>query len=254
MIDYPKVNILGVAVSALSMPQALTILESQLEKRQPQIICIANTHTIMLCQSDAKLREVYSRATLVTPDGMPLVWLSWLNRQYQVERIYGPDLMLALCALKKPYRHFFYGATEATLQRLRANLKLRFPDLELVGFYAPPFRPLTIAEKTAVVDLMNGCQPDIVWVGLGAPKQEYWMGEYRALLKAPLLIGVGAAFDFHAGVKPQAPRWLQNVGLEWLFRLIKEPRRLWRRYVFTLPLFVALSSAQLLGIKRYRIP
>ena len=171
---------------------------------------------------------------------MPLVWLSRARGFGYVNRVYGPDLMLALCerSLSKGYRHFLYGGAPGVPEKLAENLKRRFPGLDVVGTYSPPFRPLTHEEDERVVRMINEAGPDIVWVGLSTPKQERWMAGHIGRLEAPVLIGVGAAFDFHSGVKRQAPRWMQRSGLEWLFRLLTEPRRLWRRYLIYNSLFV----------------
>jgi N-acetylglucosaminyldiphosphoundecaprenol N-acetyl-beta-D-mannosaminyltransferase len=201
----------------------------------------------MESQEDAGLRAIHDAAGLVTPDGMPLVWLGRLAGWRHVRRVYGPDLMLALCerSVTAGYRHFFYGATTSVLERLERRLVARYPGLHIVGRYAPPFRPLTGPEDDAVTRAINESSPDIVWVGLSTPKQERWMAEHVGRLDVPALIGVGAAFDFHAGVKRQAPRWMQRSGLEWVFRLGTEPRRLWRRYLRNNPRFVIQVLRQL---------
>jgi N-acetylglucosaminyldiphosphoundecaprenol N-acetyl-beta-D-mannosaminyltransferase len=184
---------------------------------------------------------------------MPLVWLSRLQGFHHVERVYGPDLMLALCErlAAKGYRHFFYGGAEGVPEQLASVLQKRFPGLQVAGTFSPPFRSLTADEDDRIVQMINAAAPDIVWVGLSTPKQERWMAGHRERLTAPVLIGVGAAFDFLTGRKPQAPRWMQRAGLEWLFRLLTEPRRLWRRYLINNPLFVALVVLQALGVRRY---
>jgi len=207
----------------------------------------------MESQRDEELRRIHNRAGLVTPDGMPLVWLSRLQSFHHVERVYGPDLMLALCerSVAKGYRHFFYGGAEGVPEQLASVLQKRFPGLQVAGTFSPPFRPLTADEDDRIVQMINAAAPDIVWVGLSTPKQERWMAGHRERLTAPVLIGVGAAFDFLTGRKPQAPRWMQRAGLEWLFRLLTEPRRLWRRYLINNPLFVALVVLQALGVRRY---
>jgi N-acetylglucosaminyldiphosphoundecaprenol N-acetyl-beta-D-mannosaminyltransferase len=177
---------------------------------------------------------------LVTPDGMPLVWLSRLMGFRDVERVYGPDLMLAVCerSTARGYRHFFYGGAPGVAEKLVVRLQSRFPGLQVAGIDSPPFRHLTLQEDRAVVEHINTARPDIVWVGIGTPKQERWMAMHVGQLSAPVLIGVGAAFDFHAGLKKQAPRWMQRSGLEWSFRLMTEPRRLGRRYLINIPWFL----------------
>ncbi len=177
---------------------------------------------------------------------MPLVWLSRLYGWRNTRRVYGPDLMLDLCerSLATGYRHFFYGGQEGVPDRLSDRLQRRFPGLIVAGTYSPPFRTPTEEEDEEIVRRINDAKPDIVWVGLSTPKQEHWMAQHVDRLAASVLIGVGAAFDFHAGVKRQAPRWMQQSGLEWLFRLGSEPRRLWRRYLVNNPMFVWLMFLQ----------
>ncbi len=245
-------SILGVCVSTLDMAQTLRTIEGWIADRQPKYVCVSNVHSVMECYRDPELRCIHNSAGMVTPDGMPLVWLLQRRVSHKVERVYGPDLMLELCQLsvERGYRHFLYGGEDGVLNLLSANLKQRFPGLRIVGAYSPPFRPLSPAEDEEVMRLISEANPDIVWVGLGMPKQERWMAAHVDKLKAPVLIGVGAAFDFHAGVKKQAPRWMQRNGLEWSFRLMTEPRRLWRRYFKNNPLFVGLVIAESLGLKK----
>jgi N-acetylglucosaminyldiphosphoundecaprenol N-acetyl-beta-D-mannosaminyltransferase len=253
MQKVPRANILGVGVSALNMAMALEIIEGWIERREPHYVCVTGVHGVMESQRDGELRRIHNRAGLVTPDGMPLVWLSRLQGFHHVERVYGPDLMLALCErlAAKGYRHFFYGGAEGVPEQLASVLQKRFPGLQVAGTFSPPFRSLTADEDDRIVQMINAAAPDIVWVGLSTPKQKRWMAGHRERLTAPVLIGVGAAFDFLTGRKPQAPRWMQRAGLEWLFRLLTEPRRLWRRYLINNPLFVALVVLQALGVRRY---
>lgn len=250
-----RANILGVGISAINMNIALDIIERWIVKRDPHYVCVTPVHSVMDCQSDPELRCIQNASGMTTPDGMPLVWLSRLKGFHHVDRVYGPDLMLALCerSVARGYRHFFYGGADGVPERLAANLQRRFPGLRVVGTYSPPFCPLPSAEDEAIVRMINRTDPDVVWVGLGSPKQERWMAAHVGRVTAPVLIGVGAAFDFHAGLKKQAPRWMQRSGLEWFFRLFTEPRRLWRRYLINNPLFVALVLSQALGLRRYSL-
>jgi N-acetylglucosaminyldiphosphoundecaprenol N-acetyl-beta-D-mannosaminyltransferase len=204
-------------------------------------------------RTDPDLRRIHNNAGMVTPDGMPLVWLSWLNRKRHVERVYGPDLMLEVCCYgqSRKWRHFFYGTTEETLERLSAKLLRVCPEMEIAGCMAPPFRNLTPDEFECITSKINNAAADIVWVGLSTPKQERWMHAARPHLDAAVLLGVGAAFDFHAGKVRQAPRWIQRCGMEWAYRLYTEPRRLWRRYLRNNPAFVALILTQLAGLRRF---
>lgn len=250
-----RTNVLGVSVSAINMNMAVEMVEQWIEHRQPHYVCVTGVHGVMESQRDVSLRRVHNRAGMVTPDGMPLVWISWLNGYRHVRRVYGPDLMLAVCerSLSKGYRHFLYGGADGVPERLADKLQERFPGLQIVGTYSPPFRPLTTEEDHQILQMINDTEPHIVWVGLSTPKQERWMSAHVGHLVAPVIIGVGAAFDFHSGLKRQAPRWMQQSGLEWLFRLGTEPRRLWRRYLFNNPLFVLLFLAQVFKIRSYPI-
>ncbi len=254
--NRPRVNVLGVGVSAINMAQALETIEGWISRGDRRYVCVSGVHGIMESQSDPVLRDIHNSAGLVTPDGMPLVWLSRMHGYEHVERVYGPDLMLALCARSEPrgYRHFLYGGAGDVPELLTARLQQRFPRLNIVGRYSPPFRPLTGEEDAEVVRMINESGANIVWVGLSTPKQERWMREHVGRLDAAALIGVGAAFDFHAGVKKQAPRWMQRNGLEWLFRLGSEPRRLWKRYLINNPRFVYGVLLQATRLRRYGAP
>ncbi len=248
-----RVNILGVYLSAINIPLALETIDGWITRRERQYVCVTGVHGVMESQTDTGLQRTLNNAGLNTPDGMPMVWVSRLRGYKDVSRVYGPDLMLAACerSLKTGWRHFLFGSTDAILEKLSGRLQARFPNLNIVGMFSPPFGELDPQADARIVQSINEAAPDIVWVGLGMPKQERWMAEHRAALTAPVLIGVGAAFDFHAGVKPQAPRWMQRSGLEWVFRLATEPRRLWHRYFPNVPRFMALEALQLLGWRKY---
>jgi N-acetylglucosaminyldiphosphoundecaprenol N-acetyl-beta-D-mannosaminyltransferase len=250
-----RVNILGVGVSAIDMSQALEAIECWLDRREQHYVCVTGVHGIMESQRDGALRRIHNQAGLVTPDGVPLVWLSWLAGQAQVEQVCGSDLMLACCqrSVVHGYRHFFYGGGEGVAQRLVARLCSQCPGLTVAGTFTPPFRPLTPAEDDAIARKINDVGAEIVWVGLSTPKQERWMAAHVNRLHAPVMIGVGAAFDFHAGLKRRAPLWMRRSGLEWLFRLGTEPRRLWRRYLMNNPAFVWRVLLQAAGIAQYEI-
>lgn len=246
-------NILGVHVSAVNMPLVLQTIDGWISKHERNYVCVAPVHSIMECHRSQELTEIFNQAGLVTPDGMPLVWLSHFQGHKEVSRVYGPDLMLALCehGLSRSYRHYFYGGADGVADELVARLSARIPGLQVAGIYSPPFRPLSAEEDQKIVEMINATQPDIIWVGLGAPKQERWMAEHADRLNAAAVIGVGAAFDFHAGRKLQAPYWMQRNGLEWLFRLMTEPKRLWRRYLINNPLFIYHVILQTSGIRKY---
>jgi N-acetylglucosaminyldiphosphoundecaprenol N-acetyl-beta-D-mannosaminyltransferase len=251
-----RVDVLGVGVSAVDMPMALAEIARWIETREPHYVCVTGVHGVMESRRDASLRAIHNAAGLVTPDGMPLVWLSRRRGHRHVSRVYGPDLMLALCALsvERGWRHYLYGGGEGVVDRLAERMRARFPGIAIVGAEAPPFRALTAAEDAAVVERIEAARPDVVWVGLGTPKQERWMSEHVGRIAAPVLVGVGAAFDFHAGLKPQAPRWMQRAGLEWLFRVATEPRRLWKRYAVNNPLFVWNVLLEAAGARRHPPP
>jgi N-acetylglucosaminyldiphosphoundecaprenol N-acetyl-beta-D-mannosaminyltransferase len=251
-MSIPRANILGIGVSAINMAAAVRHIEGWISSQETHYVCVSGVHGVMESWRDDDLRQIHNAAGLVTPDGMPLVWLSRIMGFNQVERVYGPDLMLALCECSsvKGYTQFFYGGAAGVADTLASRLQSRFLGLRIAGIYSPPFRALNPAEDAAVVEQINAAKPDIVWVGLSTPKQERWMAGHRARLKAPVLIGVGAAFDFLGGFKRQAPRWMQKAGLEWLFRLASEPRRLGRRYLANNPAFLWLILLQLFGYRQ----
>lgn len=246
--SVPRVDVLGIGVSAVSMDDTLEVVDRWITAGLRRYVCITGVHGIMESQRDQRLREIYNAAGLVTPDGMPLVWISRWRGMRGTTRVYGPDLMLALCERSQAagYRHFFYGGHDGVPERLAQRLEKRYPGLSVAGTHSPRLLATTEGESEEVISRINDTKPDIVWVGLGTPKQEHWMAQHVDRLTASVLIGVGAAFDFHSGLKRQAPRWMQRSGLEWLFRLGQEPRRLWRRYLFNNPLFIWLTLLQLL--------
>ena len=250
-----RVNILGVGVSAIDMELALRTIDRWIENGERHYVCVSGVHGVIESQRDEELRRIHNAAGLVTPDGMPLVWISRLKKFKRVRRVYGPDLMLACCerSVQKRFRHYLYGGAENVPELLAEKLVARFPGLCIVGTYSPPFRPLTPEEDEDLVARINAAAPDIVWVGLSTPKQERWMRDHVGRLTASALIGVGAAFDFHAGLKKQAPYWMQRSGLEWSYRLMSEPQRLWRRYLRSNPLFIALVLMQMTGIRSYSL-
>ncbi|MGB6091537.1 MAG: WecB/TagA/CpsF family glycosyltransferase, partial [Candidatus Binataceae bacterium] len=249
-----RANILGVGVSAINLPIALDTIEDWIARREPNYVCVTGVHGVMESHRSSELREIHNRAGLVTPDGMPLVWLSRLMGFPEVARVYGPDLMLAICerSIARGWRHFLYGGAPGVPELLGRKLSEQFAGIEIAGMYSPPFRPLSATEDQDIVGRINDSGADIVWVGLSTPKQERWMAAHRAALNVPVLVGCGAAFDFHAGLKAQAPRWIQRSGLEWMFRLLSEPRRLGPRYLVNNPLFVGLIIRQLL--RRQALP
>lgn len=242
-----RVNILGVRVSAIDLPLALDTISSWIAEGRQRYVCVTGAHGVMESRHDTALRVIHNRAGLVTPDGMPLVWMARLLGHPRTRRVYGPDLMHALSALsaQRGYRQFYYGGNAGVAEDLAATLTGIYPGLAVAGTLSPPFRPLTAEEDAAIVAQINAARPDIVWVGLSTPKQEHWMAGHAGRLDAPVMIGVGAAFDFLSGKKTQAPRWMQRNGLEWLFRLGQEPRRLSRRYLWIVPGFLMAAGGLL---------
>ncbi len=219
-------------------------------------------HGVSEYQQDGELRRIHNNSLLSTPDGVPLTWMGRLQgkRPHEMQRVYGPDLMLQVFerGQGRGLRHYLYGG-EGVAPLLAEKLSARFPAAQIVGLYTPPFRPLAEDEEQAFVAELRTLEPHCVWVGLSTPKQEHFMAHllsrYATELPAPLvMLGVGAAFDFHSGLKPQAPTWMQRAGLEWLFRFQQEPRRLWRRYLKNNPLFFARAALQLTGLRKYDLP
>lgn len=235
-----RVDVLGVGISAVDMTAALDEITAWIEQREQHYVCVTGVHGVMESQRDPDLLRIHNASGLTTPDGMPLVWAGRRAGAGWMRRVYGPDLMVALAerAAQRGWRSYFYGGREGVPERLVDNLRRRFPGFTAVGWYSPPFRVLDETEDAAVVERINDLSPDLVWVGLSTPKQERWMDAHVGRLKAPVLLGVGAAFDIHAGTLPQAPPWMQANGLEWLYRLVREPRRLWRRYLSIVPRFM----------------
>jgi N-acetylglucosaminyldiphosphoundecaprenol N-acetyl-beta-D-mannosaminyltransferase len=225
--------VLGIPVSALSMLETVTLIGGWIARGERHYVCTLDVHALVHSHGAADVRHIYQSASIVTPDGMPLVWLLRRAGHPLAERVCGPDLMPALFAQSQyaGHRHFLYGSTESTLQFLKNRLLARFPGAILAGQYSPPFRDLTFLEERDMIRRMNAAKPDIIWVGLGAPKQDRWMAAYRDRLNAPVLIGVGAAFDFMAGTIRRAPRFVQQSGFEWVYRVLQEPGRLSERYL-----------------------
>lgn len=251
--ELESVNILGVPVSAVDMARARALVDRWIADRNHNHVCFREVHGVMASRHDPLLQAAHESAGMVAPDGMPLVWLSRLAGHSDTGRACGPDFMLALCerSVARGYRHFFSGGAPGVPEWLSENLSRRFPGLQVAGVFSRPYRPLTEAEGAEINCMINDSGADIVWVGLSTPKQEKWMMDHVGHLTAPVLLGVGAAFDFHADMVRRAPPWMQRAGLEWFSRLVSEPRRLWHRYLVLAPAFVFLSLQQILGSKRH---
>jgi len=249
----PRVNILGVGITPVHLAQAVATLDEWSREGRREYVSCVSVHGLVTAQRDGEIRNAINRSGLATEDGMPLVW--WCRRAgfAQAGRVCGSDLLDAMCALaiRRGHRHYFYGGSPDVVERLVARLTERYPGLVIVGHRSPPFRPLTAEEDAADVAAINEARPDFVWVGLGMPKQEKWMASQVGKIEAAALIGIGAAFDFHAGTKSRAPLWMQRSGVEWLFRLITEPRRLAHRYLVDNSIFVTRALQQLAGWKSY---
>ncbi len=246
-----RYNVLGVGVSALTLAQACDLVVGVRGQMRRGYVCCGTAAGLTAARADPALRKIFNASWLTTPDGMPLVWLGPRG----VERVYGPDLMLAVCDAGRAngLTHYFLGGVAGVAGELKQKLGARFPGLAVVGTFTPPFRPLDATELAALRADIARIRPDVIWVGLGTPKQEFFMAEHGERLDAGVLIGVGAAFDFHSGRVRQAPRWIQRSGFEWLFRLGTEPRRLGPRYLLTTPLFALRVLAQKIGLKKYPI-
>ena len=242
-------NILGIKVSALNMNTAVEQLDGWIAERILQYVCVVPAHSIMDSYHQPDLRAIFNSSGMTTPDGMAVVWLLRLKGHRHVERVYGPDLLLATCrhGLQKGYRHYFYGGASGVADRLIERLSAQCPGLQIAGALSHPFRPITLEEDREIISQINESHADIIWVGLGSPKQEIWMHAHLGRITAPVMVGVGAAFDFLSGNKPQAPAWMQRSGLEWLFRFAHEPKRLWPRYR-QYPKFIVLAASELLGV------
>jgi N-acetylglucosaminyldiphosphoundecaprenol N-acetyl-beta-D-mannosaminyltransferase len=248
-----SVDVLGVRLSLTDYDEMLEWIDAMVTAQQRGYLCACNVHTVMASREDPELRTALSSATINVPDGQPLVWALGALGYSLPGRVYGPELMSRACerAVELGHRFYLYGGrNQGALVQLALNLRRRHPGVRIVGGYSPPHRPLTEEEEAAIAEEINQSRADVVWAGIGVPKQEKWMARMRPRLETPVLIGVGAAFDFHAGLVPQAPSWIQESGLEWAYRLAHEPRRLWKRYLRYNPKFVAAFTAQLAADRR----
>jgi N-acetylglucosaminyldiphosphoundecaprenol N-acetyl-beta-D-mannosaminyltransferase len=225
-------KILGVDVAVTNMAETIAYIETNLGELRGNYICVSNVHTTVTAYEDPEYLNVQNEAALVLPDGKPLSVVSRKRGYAQAERVTGPDLMGELFARDNGLRHFFYGDTQETLDLLREKLLERYPSLQIAGMIAPPFRALTDEEDAADVAAINASGADIVWIGLGAPKQERYMHAHRGMLHG-VMIGVGAGFSYHAGRIRRAPQWMQRIGMEWFYRLLQDPKRLAGRYLRT---------------------
>jgi N-acetylglucosaminyldiphosphoundecaprenol N-acetyl-beta-D-mannosaminyltransferase len=248
----PRVNILGVGVVPTTLDDAVETLETWRAQGRREYICCVSVHGVVTAQRDAAVKHALNRSGLSTSDGMPMVWWSRRAGFAQAGRVCGPDLMDALCARSASHghSHYFYGGSEQVLERLVTRLRALHPGMRIAGAFSPPYRALSDAETAAHIAAINQSGADFVWIGLGMPKQEKWMAAHAGEIDG-IVLGVGAAFDFHAGTLARAPLWMQRRGLEWAFRLASEPRRLARRYIIDNSIFVLRALQQFVGLKRY---
>jgi N-acetylglucosaminyldiphosphoundecaprenol N-acetyl-beta-D-mannosaminyltransferase len=245
-------KVLGVRVNAVQIPEVVTQMESWIsESKECHFIAVTGMHGLTEAQHDPCFKQILNSADLVVPDGMPLVWLGRWHGHHLERRVYGPELMQAFChATSSKYRHFFYGG-KLGVPALLADMLERCFGIRVAGTYSPPFRRLSKEEDEEILALIHAAQPDVLWIGLSTPKQEGWMYEHRPRLRVPVVVGVGAAFDLNSGRSRQAPRWMRDHGLEWSFRLLQEPRRLWRRYLIYGSEFVWNVVSELLSLRRF---
>jgi N-acetylglucosaminyldiphosphoundecaprenol N-acetyl-beta-D-mannosaminyltransferase len=248
---HPRADVLGVDVSAINMNRALHLAERWLTTGKSACICMTGVHGVVEAQSNTAFRCVLNGALINAPDGMPMSWIGWLQGHRQMDRVYGPDFMTNLCrfSVSKGYRHYLYGGRPGVAEELKNALERRFPGLQVVGTCTPPFRKLTRDEETSLLTDVWSVKPDILWVGLSTPKQELFMAEYMDRFRVPLLVGVGAAFDYHTGRIHESPAWIKRAGLQWLHRLLQDPRRLWKRYLLNNPRFLWRIALQLLKLR-----
>jgi N-acetylglucosaminyldiphosphoundecaprenol N-acetyl-beta-D-mannosaminyltransferase len=245
-------SVLGMKVSWTHYQHASDLILSWARQKASKYVCVATVNNVMEAYDSDAFQKVMNQADLVAPDGMPVVWaLRWMG-QKQATRVYGPDLTEVLLEKAAPtgVPVGFYGAAPQVLKQLTERVQARYPALQIAYTFSPPFRALSPDEDQEIIEAINQSGARILFIGLNTPKQDLWMASHRHKVQA-VMVGVGAAFDFLAGSKPQAPRWMMGIGLEWLFRLITEPRRLWKRYLKHNPRFVAFLGLQLLGFKRY---
>jgi N-acetylglucosaminyldiphosphoundecaprenol N-acetyl-beta-D-mannosaminyltransferase len=240
----PRANVLGIGISAINMEDAIRLSDSLIQRGGKGYICVTGVHGVVEAQSDPAFRRILNRSFMSTPDGMPMVWVGRFQGLNRMRRVYGPDYMIDLCrfSVSRGYRHFLYGGRNGVVEQLANELTKRFPGLKIVGTYTPPFRPLNSNEESDLAALVSETKPDVFWVGLSTPKQERFMDKYLEKLDVKLMVGVGAAFDIHTGTIKDAPLWMKIPGLQWLHRLAREPRRLWKRYLINNPKFICLSG------------
>jgi len=251
--DYA--NVLGVKVSAINMKLAINIADRWIHQEKPNYICVTGVHGIMEAKYHPELRHILNSALVNAPDGMPMSWVGHLQGHSEMDRVFGPDFMMAMCQLsaERGYRNFFYGGKPGVAKELGETLTRRFPNLQVVGTFTPPFRDLVPKEEEELMVQLQQSRPHILWVGLSTPKQEIFMAQYVNRFQISLLIGVGAAFDYHTGRIQDCSDWIKRAGLQWFHRLLQDPRHLWQRYLKNNPAFLWNIAFQIFGLRRYPI-
>jgi N-acetylglucosaminyldiphosphoundecaprenol N-acetyl-beta-D-mannosaminyltransferase len=249
----PAAKLLGISVEALDMELALSRIARELEARRKGYICMAGVHGIMEAFRDSKLAAIYAGSSITVPDGTPTVWVGRLQGHKAMQRVAGPDLMLEVFRRKQfaGCTHFLYGGEEHVAEQLRERFTRLYPWARIVGTYTPPFRDLNAEEEESLIARIRQLKPDIIWVGISTPKQERFMHRYLHLLDTTLMFGVGAAYDFHTDRIQDAPQWIKTIGMQWLHRLLQDPRRLWKRYFRNNPAFLWHIALQLSGLRHY---
>lgn len=251
-----RANVLGVGVHAIDLPGAVSIIENAVRESVKGYVCVTSVHGVMEAQRDSEFRDILNHALLVTPDGMPTVWVGRMQGNATMKRVFGPDLMLEVCrrSAGTGIRHFLYGGKPGIADELAEGLQRRFPGIKVVGTFTPPFRPLEPSEQLALERQLEAARPDIIWVGLSTPKQEKFMAANFRQFPCKLMIGVGAAFDIHTGHLKDAPKWIKDAGLQWVHRLCQEPNRLWKRYLRNNSAFLLAIGLQIAGLRRHSLP
>jgi N-acetylglucosaminyldiphosphoundecaprenol N-acetyl-beta-D-mannosaminyltransferase len=253
-LSHPCANVLGVKISAVDLRTAVDLADRWISSAAGHgYVCATGVHGVMEARADSELRRILNHAFINAPDGMPMTWVGRLQGLQEMDRVFGPDLMMAMCRLsvERGYRNFLYGGKPGVADLLSETLQKRFPGLQAVGTYTPPFRDLTPEEEKEALAQVRESRPHIIWVGLSTPKQERFMAQYVDYLQVPLMFGVGAAFDYHTGSIRDCSPWVKQAGLQWLHRLMQDPRRLWKRYLLNNPAFLWHIVWQLLRLRQY---
>ena len=251
--EHAKVNVLGIGIDAVNMKQALARIADDLRRQRKGYVCHCGVHGVMEANRDSSLAKIFDGAALVTPDGMPTVWVGRHQGHPTIERVTGPDLMLEVFSRSefRNYTHFLCGGKYGVAEELRERLAARYPRVKIVGTHTPPFRSMSPAEESDFIAKINRLRPDIIWVGISTPKQERFMDHYLPLLDTTLMFGVGAAFDFHTDRIADCAEWIKRAGFQWLHRLLQDPGHLWKRYLRNNPVFLFHIFLQLTGLGSY---